>query len=178
MIVFAIDPGIRSPGAAVFVDRQLIAATRIKVPAAVHEWELGDRVVGVATLIIEWYRMLYPIGASELVYEWPRIYRASRSKGDPNDLLKTLAIGVAVSTLVKADRVFTPEPATWAGQTKKATKGDPWKSQRAQMIARRLSAAEKALVPKSHDAIDAVGIGLWRVGRFEPVCVYPGATPG
>ena len=182
IVVLAIDPGIRSPGAALFADRQLVAATRIKVPAAVHVRALGDRVMTVAKLINGWYQALcWSKGGGithELVYEWPQIYRTSRSKGDPNALLKTLAVGVAASALVMADRNYTPNPDEWAGQTKKSTTGDPWESQRGQMIARRLTDAEKALVPRSHDALDAVGLGLWRVGRFEPIRVYPGASPG
>lgn len=178
MITLAIDPGIRSPGAAVFVDETLIAATRIKVPAAVHKQNLGDRVCIVARLINGWFQTLYPVGEIELVYEWPQIYRASRSKGDPNALLKTLAIGAAASALVRADRVFTPTPHDWARNTSKATSGDPWNSPRAKMVDRRLSAAERAHVPSSHDAIDAVAIGLWQIGRFEPLCVFPGASPG
>lgn len=179
MITFAIDPGIRSPGAAVFVDAMLIAATRIKVPSKVHKLDrVGDRVWIVAKLINDWFQTLYPVGEIELVYEWPQIYRASRSKGDPNSLLKTLAVGAAASALVRADRVFTPTPHEWARNTSKATSGDPWDSPRAKMVDRRLSAAERAHVPSSHDAIDAVALGLWKVDRFEPICVYPGASPG
>lgn len=178
MITLAIDPGIRSPGAAVFVDAVLIAATRIKVPAAVHKRNLGDRVGIVARLINGWFQTLIPVGELELVYEWPQIYRASRSKGDPNSLLKTLAVGAAASALVCADRVFTPTPHEWAKNTSKATTGDPWNSPRAKMVARRLSEAELACVPNSHDAIDAVALGLWKVDRFDAICVYPGASPG
>jgi len=186
--VAAIDPGIRSPGAALFLDAVLVAAARISIPKTLHEGELGLRAHGVGAIIAAWLdgarRKLYDeftpmLGMVDVVYEWPQIYRASRSKGRPGDLLKTLATGAAaVAHMSCVADVHTPTPHDWAGNTKKATTGDPWVSERARMVARRLSAEERALVPASHDAIDAVALGLWRVGRFDAIRVNYGATPG
>lgn len=183
-IVVAIDPGIRSPGAAILVDGLVVAAARIKVPKELHAGELGHRAREVGKLIAaqvrEWTKQSWGFQLCDLVYEWPQIYRATKSKGNPNDLLKTLATGAAAASelgsIVRS--VQTPLPADWAGQTKKATKGDPWDSERGRMVARRLSAAERAVVPSSHDAIDAVALGLWKVGRFAAIRVNFGAAPG
>lgn len=183
-VILAIDPGIRSPGAALFVDGELAAATRIKVPSKLHKGELGERANAVGLLIAAWqhdtYSALGLCAYMDVVYEWPQIYRASKSKGSPNDLLKTLATGAAAVAKLGglARTVTTPTPHDWAGNTKKATKGDPWDSERARMVARRLTPAERALVPDSHDAIDAVALGLWKAKRFEPIRVNFGATPG
>lgn len=185
-MILAIDPGIRSPGAALLRRGVVVAAARIRIPRSLHSGELGHRAHEVGRLIMEWAGAIEASGPDlslrdvDVVYEWPQIYRASRSKGNPNDLLKTLATGAAACAMLAGlvGSVTTPTPAEWAGQTKKATEGDPWDSQRASMVARRLSPAERALVPDSHDAIDAVALGLWKAGRFEPIRVNAGATPG
>lgn len=181
MVVVAIDPGIRSPGAAIFVNGLVVAAARIKVPAKLHKGELGWRANQVGDLIAHWVKDRPPLGECfDVIYEWPQIYRATRSKGSPNDLLKTLATGAAAVAALGwlARSVTTPTPHDWAANTKKATEGDPWDSERARMVARRLSPMERALVPDSHDAIDAVALGLWKVGRFGAIRVNFGATPG
>lgn len=183
--IIAIDPGIRSPGAAFLVEGIVVAAARIKVPRGLHECKSnGHRAREVGKLIAEqcraWAKQTWGFRLCDVVYEWPQIYRATKSKGNPNDLLKTLATGAsAVAELGGIVRsVTSPTPGEWAGQTKKATKGDPWDSERGRMVARRLSPNERAVVPDSHDAIDAVALGLWKAGRFDAIRVNFGATPG
>jgi hypothetical protein len=102
-------------------------------------------------------------GIAVAVLELPQVYRAGKSKGDPNDLI-TLAIGLGryverlesrgVATVLVA-------PTTWKGQVPKevhhprimGTLSGPER-----VIAERSRAAAGA---KAHNVIDAVGLAKW-----------------
>lgn len=109
-----------------------------------------------------------------LVIEWPQVYRATRSKGDPNDLLAVAGVaGGVLSQVTALQRTLTPKPAEWKGQV-------PKEIHNARVLA-RLDDAERALVdgagPASllNNAIDAVGLGLWALGRMASH-VQPGTN--
>jgi len=95
--------------------------------------------------------------------------------------------------------VFSPMPAEWVGQLSKVCaycdgkkgrgrgkkrvlcpecKGSDWETPRGRRIRSRLSPAELALVPDQNDAIDAVGLGLWKLGRFTPRSVLSNGRDG
>jgi Holliday junction resolvasome RuvABC endonuclease subunit len=182
-MLVAIDPSIRSLGIAVFDAGQLHKAGVVRPRDIDPTASKGQRAVAVADRIMDWLDAETAdwTGGSDgphLIFEWPQIYTAVKSKGNPNDLLVTVSPALVLSGYATFASIRTPTPAEWAGQTKKATRGDPWKSQRAQMVARRLSPDERKLIPSSHDAIDAVGLGLWAIGRFERRYINAGATPG
>lgn len=176
--LLAIDPGLRNPAGAIFRDDVLVAASRIKVSRDHHALPVGERCRQVAELVTRWYldQAAGPPLLSLVVIEWPQIYRAVKSKGDPNDLVPLAGLGVAIGALLGAE-ICSPTPAEWIGQRKKVTTGDPLASPRGAYIWERLTDAERSRVVLSHDAIDAVGLGLWRLGRLKPVRVYPGAAP-
>lgn len=170
-VLFALDPSVRSAGCAGFVNGELRAAWR-HLPIRV-ELENGDDPVAVGR---RWTIIARQIASEAarcgfdggLVWERPQVYRASKSKGDPNDLIGLAAIGNGVAAAGTWHYgVLAPTPAQWCGQVKKATKGSAWKSPRGMRIKSRLTAAELALVPDQHDVVDAVGLGLWALERLE-----------
>jgi hypothetical protein len=176
----AFDPGLIHPAAAIFRDGALVAASRVPVPRRLAKdvSDYGERSRQVAALVAEWVvqRLVrdythQPAPPRELVFERPQIYRAGRSKGDPNDLIPLAIIAGAVSGILGC-RVCAPTPREWTGGIEKDEEGDPWASPRGQRVRRRLSDAEFATITPSHDAIDAVGLGLWRLGRFERIRAY------
>ncbi len=172
--ILAVDPGLRYPAAALFIDGRLLVASRVKVPGSLTKEPIGERMRRVARLILEWTTHL----PHTVVCEYPQVYVTARSKGDPNDLLPLVGIGMHLAGLLDVP-VLCPTPAEWlGGNSPKSTTGDPWTSVRGQCVARRLDAEERSRVTPSHDAIDAVGIGLWAVGRFERIQVLAGSTPG
>lgn len=187
-MILALDPAIRSPGVAAFHAGKLVACARIKVSKKVNDLgedeRLGERVHIVAGLIGEWFRLgPWTIARSEpltVIYEWPQIYGRKTRKGDPNDLLKVLAVGAAVAQLyTPTPTIITPTPAQWSHGTSKSTKkGEEWTSQRGAMVWRRLDERERLVTAgANHDVVDAIGLGLHACGRFEPVRVNAGATP-
>lgn len=179
-MIVAVDPSVRSPGVAIAHNDEIVYAARVVVGPGPRTETRGARVrrgarqiVALACEIVPPSRAAFPITA---VYEWPQVYRASKSKGDPNDLIALAAIGALVAEMLGAADDLTPTPAEWIGNLPKTTTGDPWASPRARRIASVLSPAERARVPASHDAIDAVGLALWAAGRLERRRVLPGAT--
>jgi hypothetical protein len=165
-VLLAVDPSVRSVGVALFVGRALRAAVRVQAEPVEGE-EVGERWLRVADLVVAPNaRLLWP---STVIYECPQIYRAQRSKGDPNQLLGLVGVGASIAALCRARgpvRVLTPTPAEWCGQVAKATTGSAKASPRARRILSRLSPTEAALVPDQHDVLDAVGLGLHALGRL------------
>lgn len=101
-----------------------------------------------------------------LVIELPQIYRQSRWKGDPNDLIQVaLTVGALESRIPHQDSLLV-HPHDWKGSTPKNIMEG--------RILDRLSDKEKIIFQegvqrlgtKKHDVVDAVGIGLWALLRL------------
>ena len=99
------------------------------------------------------------LGADTIVVELPRSYPGSRV--NPGDLI-TLAyragqvVGRCRGAFTKVRTLF---PADWKGQTPKRVMN--------QRVLARLDEAERAAVAMmDHNVLDAVGIGLWHLGRL------------
>lgn len=167
MNVLALDPGLRNPAAAFFRAGVLVSASRVRVPSTLHALPVGERCRQVAHLVAEWALVASEgsMGELTLVTEWPRVYRAGRSKGDPADLIPLAGVGMCLAGLLDCP-VVSPTPAEWIGQLPKSLSGDPTASARGLRIWSRLSVEERGRVVLSHDAVDAVGIGLHHLGRL------------
>lgn len=179
-MLLALDPSVRSSGVALLDERtgKLIAVSRVKRNDLDNAPD-GARWISMAASIWRWVdntldvnkHLTFTDFVNTIVFEKPQIYRASRSKGDPNQLIGLAGVAMAVVGLFHQESpvaVYSPTPAEWCGQLPKATKGSAKASPRAQRILSRLSSEELALVPDQHDVIDAVGLGLWRLGRLAP----------
>jgi hypothetical protein len=98
-----------------------------------------------------------------LVIEKPQVYQGRAQKGDPNDLI-TLAVEVGrISSLYPSvDFVL---PRQWKGTIKKEMM---LKRILKTMTDDELLLLKNLKLPKSkeHNVVDAVGIGLWRLGRL------------
>jgi hypothetical protein len=181
--LLAADPSVNSPGAALFRGGVLLTAERVKVEKSWAKLDRGERASRVASAIIRW-GIAYNMEPRFLVYEWPQVYVASKSKGDPNDLISLAAVGAELAgqlsiALIQRDICLvrlTPTPAEWIGQIPKSKTGDPWDSPRGARIKSRLTETEFRAVAPSHDAIDAAGLGLWALGRLDRIRVFEGAT--
>lgn len=196
--ILAVDPGLIAPACALFRDGVLVVAGPVKIPRALAKLDLIERCREVAKLIRVWYvsnsedesvaadadlegrheeaGKIRRNATLHLVVERPQIYRASKSKGDPNDLPPMVGIDAALATLLDCP-VTSYLPREWIGGTSKVETGDPWKSPRGARVWDRLSAEERGrVVDVTHDTVDSLGIGLRYLGRFTPRSVYPGAT--
>lgn len=178
--VLALDPSVRSPGLALFADGQLTRACNLPIKrsstATQNDSQLGPsefaRWHHVARYIID----TMPTDIHTVVFELPQIYTWGKGKGDPNQLLALAGVGAIVAAHYNTF-TLSPRPAEWIGQVPKSTKGSALTSPRALKILSRLSTEERALVPDQHDAIDAVGLGLWALGRLATKRVLTSGTP-
>lgn len=141
--LMAIDPGIRLVGWAWFVLGKL-SACGIDHP---------DRIT---------------LFGDTTVIEKPQVYRALRSKGDPNDLIDVAVIVGELKRQAKLrtppSRIETPKPAEWKRQVDKAIHH--------RRIMKVLTDDERRIVPQlpkkvHHNMVDAIGIGLAHLERLE-----------
>lgn len=172
-MLLTIDPGLRGCGVALFDDSgALVAADYVKNPVAGKGYAahsaLGDAVDSWVALRCDQYH------PTSLVIEHPRVYPGAPNK-DLNDLLDVVAVGAAVGAKLQHTLTRAPEtvyPSEWKGTVKKAVMTE--------RIRRALTPDELKVcrfTNKSDDSdlLDAVGIGLWRLGRLNKR-VFPGAT--
>jgi hypothetical protein len=134
----AIDPGKHQCGVAKFIDGTLAVAYLIK-PNELSLWESKY---------------------TRLVVEIPRIYPIARQKGDQNDLIEVaFAAGKCSAFFQEVKKLY---PRDW--------KGTMPKEKMTARIESRLSPTELAQVLTKgalrHNALDAVGIGLFELGRL------------
>lgn len=189
-MLLTIDPGTNSPGIALFDGYALVHAERVHIPSAWGGLEDGERWLRVGTVVAMLAGQELRDRAADdqvpidVIFERPQWYAKAKSKGDPNQLAGVAAVAAVAIGRLSRDfslKVHSPKPADWTGQlpkkcyTCKANKkscrvcqGSAWRTPRGARIRSRLTEAELALCPDQNDAIDAVGLGLWKLGRFTP----------
>lgn len=194
-MLLALDPGLNSPGVAIF-NPSLIAADRFNTEEYAGLPD-GERWLQVARTLAGWALKHLERAKPDLlsiIFERPQVYTRDKSVGDPNHLV---AIGGVASCLVGILSVYgpvkvsSPHPGEWVGQLSKKCsickknlkkcpecKGSAWNTPRGRRIRSRLSAAELALVPDQNDAIDAVGLGLFELGRLAPRQAFSNGRDG
>ena len=179
-MLLAIDPSVNSPGVALFDGDVLIAADRATAPKEWSKLGDGDRWLRVARSIVLWADTACAQRIRIVVFERPQWYQRAKSKGDPNQLAGLAGVAGAVTGILGPHfpTVLSPTPAEWIGQLPKATRGSAKKSPRAARILSRLGENELKLVPDQHDALDAVGLGLWALGRLTPRRVLSNGRDG
>jgi len=100
-----------------------------------------------------------------MIVEIPRVYQQRFWKGDPNKLIiLTKIAGIAIglfSTVCPVNEVF---PQKWKGQRTKAADNRYTENC---LECEELVILDKKKLPKSykHNVLDAIGIGLWFLGR-------------
>lgn len=175
--LLSLDPSIRACGVALFRADGLVSADTIK---AKKGDDIGARCLRMAQEVVSWVVDLDAVPTT-LVVEWPQIYTVDKSEGNPNDLIGLAGVCGAVAGILAmgaAQRndtltVVSYTPNAWAGQLPKSKlKGSA--SPRTARVLERLNVDERAILDAaglfekvSHDAFDAIGIGLKFLGRFE-----------
>ena len=137
-ILLAIDPGKNSTGIALFGGGELL------------DVELAKDPYHVANLAMN------PV--DEVIVELPRAY-GPRSPVDPNDLILLGALAGFLVGITPCNRRWYIHPQDWKGQMPKEIDN--------QRTIRHLKDNERQLLGArpNHNVVDAVGIGLWVLGR-------------
>jgi hypothetical protein len=161
-----VDPGAAT-GYAVFVDG-LLHHCGLAVATTPPRTDPLKSAREIAELVQLGYdaRGIWP--RSHLIIEWPQVY--TRGSNDRNDLLPLCAIAGAVAqrlALFASQRHVLPR--TWQGQMTKDVCHARIKSRLDKYELTVVDAACQGHAPgKRHNILDAVGIGLYSVGRFSP----------
>lgn len=141
--LLAIDPGVHVFGWA-FFHKELTACGLTTIAEPSWPWSMW---------LLE-----------RLVVEVPQVYSQRHWKGDPNDLVDVaLAAGIVIGR-THAGAVLTTRPHEWKGNVPKAV-------HQLRVLA-LLDTSERDILDgcgvvrsKLHNVVDAVGLGLWALGR-------------
>ncbi len=178
MKLLALDPGIRGCGAALFAEGRLVACDYVKNPVTVGNRAHEARTM--ASAVVAWAGFPEP---DEVIAEYPQVYTVAFSKGDNNDLLALAGVDGALAALYPTTHFETYLPREWKQTMSKGVcasrvlrRLDPDELATLQKAAAKLRVTDiPALIKKDPEgkhllfnALDAVGIGLKHVGRFEP----------
>ncbi len=171
--VLAVDPGKIQAGVAIFCGQTLVHATLARNPTdkpgsdGPEVWRNTARAVShtyVQYITGEGFGIGVPIFPDRLVLEVPQIYRAGLQKGDQADIGALFGVDGAIASLYDCP-VTWYHPAKWKQQVPKAVMCN--------RIMGRLTDDEKKAVDPSvpkgllHNVVDAVGIGLFYLGRLK-----------
>lgn len=163
--MITIDPNLRGCGVAEWHHGKLVKAIYVKNPASGRGYNAH---VALGRAVWQALNGNPLTDAPPCIIEHPRVY-PGMPKTDLNDLLDVVAVGAAVAGLFQdAQTVF---PSEWKGTMKKQAM--------LERIASKLTPGELSMVQKTNksdteDILDAVGIGLWKLGRLSTK-VFPGA---
>lgn len=183
MYLLAIDPSLNSAGAALFKAGVLISANTLKSSA--YDRKVKDemvRCVRIANSIVYWIQECHhrtrgcPL---QVACEWPQVYTSDKSEIPPKAVIPMAGVSAAILALLwTEDKTKTSKcylPGDWVQGTKKKDSKNIYKTSRAIRIISRLSPEEKVVFDRealTHDAIDAVGIGLHHLGRLKQRRAY------
>jgi hypothetical protein len=148
--ITAADPGKRYAGGAHFQGGALIAGRLFKAQSKSQ----ARGVVEIGTAM----SLEYP--DTDTVYvEKPTIRRQVRQPGDPNDVADLNLTNGAILMAFPQARHETVLVNVWKGSVPKEIMN--------RRVLERLTAEELSrLTTKNHNVLDAVGIGLWALGRL------------
>ena len=161
MILLAIDPSLTSTGVAVFVDGRLFHTKAVRIKAGKEE-DIVARAYRVAEEVCD------RCDPDEVVVERPE----KSWRGVGTDLYGNCWVGgIIVGMLSHSDlQVRSYRTSEWSGQVPKDTTVKGAKtSPRARWIERCLEGDELRVwaQAKYNDEVDAVGIGLFYLGRLR-----------
>lgn len=174
--LFAVDPGLRGCGVAIFDEdtKALLRADYVKGSAA---GERAEAWRAMADSVWSWAEPWKTY--TKMVIEFPQVrqrgsQRAAKRGTDPNDLIQLAAVVgalVCIRSLRTVPIVYLPEE--WKGQVPKEIHHERARA--------RLSSVELAVLPKLaknilHNTMDAVALGLTHLGRLGKFTTSPGAA--
>jgi len=173
-----IDPGTKGCGVAVFEHGLLVWAEYV-TPEIVADDEFGKALHMAHAVYSRLADNFYGKAFDELVLERPKVHTTATSKGDPDDLIRLALTVGAIGAWVYATHRRTILPREWKGQVPK--NNNPELDIMISRIKKRLNfpLEDRVVVrPKrvtsgpgvpyrlQHNVWDAVGIGLWALGRY------------
>lgn len=178
MRTIAIDTGKTGCGVAAFDGPRLVAAAYPQAKDAL--WfkpgpcsRLQTHAYTVQAMLSHYRELSFvgtPEGTARVIIEFPRIYRGRELEKDQNDLLDLAAVAGRLCAELELLQTSTLEflhVSDWKGQmTKEAAWHHTQKALTHEEKAVYVRAVEDLPKKLHHNVQDAIGIGLWVVGRF------------
>ena|ERR1017187_9776424 len=156
----SVDPGLRGSGVAHFYEGKLFRAAYLKHTCS----DRGPKAwCAMAETVYYWSG---PANYS-LVIEYQRL-RMGKEKGDPNNMMEVQGVVGALAGMftMEGEQIVAYYPEAWKGSIKKDVM--------TMRIVQRMTTDETqilrlAKIPSSlmHNTIDAIGIGLFHLGRLK-----------
>lgn len=163
--MITIDPGVRGAGIAVWSLNNLVMACYVKPMRKDRGYGLAEDLAYNVEMAVKDY------SPKLIVCEFPRFYGSTHQKGDPNDLIDVAVAGAAISTRLDSliSYIESVSPSDW--------KGNVPKQKMLVRIWKKLTEEERAVVQKTNksdreDILDAIGIGLWKLGRLNKRIIH------
>lgn len=167
--VIAVDPGIRGCGISRFTDGKLTWCAYMLNPV-----DKGAGVVAAVAMAKALEHCIWP--RSFVLVEWPQTYGGRAAKGDANDLFPLAGVDAAICMIAQMNGCTYENvtPHEWKGSVPKGANNE--NAIIRNRVESRLDQHELAVFHDSvdgmakkygHNVIDAVGIGLHAVGRFD-----------
>jgi hypothetical protein len=182
-VVVAMDPGIRGCGLAMFEAGRLKHATYVRNPTRKGSDGLAITTMGLAvgSTAKTWLAPRAKDTPLVCCVEMPQVYAHGKGEGDPNDLIPLAAVDGALLTALPWSATVTYRPRVWKGTidpdilTARLCSTAPG----ALLYPDEHTHTDKVCTSLAHNMWDAVGIGLYYLGRLHMHGkVYPGASPG
>lgn len=172
----AVDPGLRGCGCAIFAGTGLSGAYELHRAGYVegrYDTQRGPEVWRwMASHVMSWAHAFESIPAGgvvqTLVAEVPEVY-AGMPKTDSNDLIDLAGVVGAIAGAFQVPTHFYL-PRQWKGQLPKSTGVLRALAHLTEKERSRVELARKKSL--DHNTADAVGIGLFHIGRFRTVQVF------
>lgn len=157
--MICIDPGLRGCGAALFHEQKLIEARYISNPEKTRRGPVAWRAM--ADAIMNTWGWMGPV-TSDMYLEVPQVYGGPRAE-DPNDLIDLAGVDGAIASRYASSNLNFFLPRQWKGQVPKDKMTQRIKEQLFDFELARVKSAGA----KDHNTYDAIGIGLFVLGRLE-----------
>lgn len=167
--LIAIDPGLRGCGLAVFKAGKLYRAEYVRNHDKSNRGPVAHMVMAEAIAHAAQDCVGYATTPNHVTVEFPQIYSGPQKGIDMNDLLDIAGVASACMATVAAWLAIQDSdcrwslPAGWKGNIKKEIMTN--------RILASLTDAERGLIvsagAKDHNTVDAVGVGLWQLGRLN-----------
>jgi hypothetical protein len=183
--LLAIDPGTRGCGCAVFVEGELRVAAYVVNP--VKEGSGPGECAQMARAVHMAYWGMPALSAFDvLALEVPQIYSrgGGKSIGDPNNIMPLFGVVAAIAALHPTAHVEWERPRGWKGNTCKPSNAKDGYVIKERVL-ERLTKPEREVVAwpslskstdtakkQDWDVADAIGIGMFVLGRFERVRAF------
>lgn len=152
--LISIDPGVKFTGWAYFEDKRMEDCGLIKAKRL-------NEMFAKCEETLEYYSR----HCNQIVIEKPQVYAQRKMKGDANDLITIgLVAGFCASLCLDPHFIL---PRDWKGTVNKDIMTERIQDRWMNELERGILREAKVAKTYRHNTIDAIGIGLWYLGRHR-----------